>query len=75
MKLDANSFLFTDDNTGIVYLVRKKGTTRLRRDRQNRDVPAVRTRVTRTTSSKPVFRYLLLAARPFAAILNVRLTC
>ena len=26
MKLDANSFLFTDDYTGIVYLVRKKGT-------------------------------------------------
>ncbi|MGD9588964.1 MAG: sorbosone dehydrogenase family protein [Pyrinomonadaceae bacterium] len=25
-KLDANSFLFTDDFTGIVYLVRKKGT-------------------------------------------------
>lgn len=27
MKLDANSFLFTDDHSGIVYLVRKKGTT------------------------------------------------
>ncbi len=27
LKLDANSFLFTDDNQGIVYLVRKKGTT------------------------------------------------
>ena len=27
MKLDADSFLFTDDNMGIVYLVRKKGTT------------------------------------------------
>jgi glucose/arabinose dehydrogenase len=27
MKLDANSFLFTDDNMGIVYLVRKKGTS------------------------------------------------
>lgn len=27
MKLDANSFLLTDDNKGIVYLVRKKGTT------------------------------------------------
>ena len=26
LKLDANSFLFTDDNKGIVYLVRKKGT-------------------------------------------------
>lgn len=26
MKLDANSFLFSDDHTGIVYLVRKKGT-------------------------------------------------
>ncbi len=26
LKLDANSFLFTDDNAGIVYLVRKKGT-------------------------------------------------
>lgn len=26
-KLDANSFLFTDDYSGIVYLVRKKGTT------------------------------------------------
>ncbi len=25
MKLDANSFLFTDDNKGIVYYVRKKG--------------------------------------------------
>jgi glucose/arabinose dehydrogenase len=25
MKLDANSFLFTDDNKGIVYLVRRKG--------------------------------------------------
>ncbi|PYS99985.1 MAG: glucose/sorbosone dehydrogenase [Acidobacteria bacterium] len=25
MKLDANSFLFTDDNKGVVYLVRKKG--------------------------------------------------
>jgi glucose/arabinose dehydrogenase len=25
-KLDANSFLFTDDYSGIVYLVRKKGT-------------------------------------------------
>jgi hypothetical protein len=25
MKLDANSFLFTDDHTGIVYLVRTKG--------------------------------------------------
>lgn len=24
MKLDANSFLFTDDNKGIIYLVRKK---------------------------------------------------
>lgn len=27
IKLDANSFLFTDDFSGIVYLVRKKGTT------------------------------------------------
>ena len=27
IKLDANSFLFSDDNQGIVYLVRKKGTT------------------------------------------------
>ena len=27
LKLDASSFLFTDDFTGIVYLVRKKGTT------------------------------------------------
>ena len=27
MKLDANSFLFTDDHSGVVYLVRKKGTT------------------------------------------------
>ena len=27
MKIDANSFLFTDDFSGIVYLVRKKGTT------------------------------------------------
>ena len=27
IKLDANSFLFSDDNAGIVYLVRKKGTT------------------------------------------------
>lgn len=26
-KLDANSFLFTDDYSGIIYLVRKKGTT------------------------------------------------
>jgi glucose/arabinose dehydrogenase len=26
LKLDANSFLFTDDNKGIVYLVRRKGT-------------------------------------------------
>ena len=26
MKLDANSFLFTDDNQGIVYLVRKRVT-------------------------------------------------
>src|SRR5206468_2890064 len=26
-KIDANSFLFTDDYSGIVYLVRKKGTT------------------------------------------------
>jgi len=26
-KLDANSFLFTDDFTGVVYLVRKRGTT------------------------------------------------
>lgn len=25
LKLDANSFLFTDDNKGVVYLVRKKG--------------------------------------------------
>jgi hypothetical protein len=27
MKLDANSFLFTDDNRGVIYLVRRKGTT------------------------------------------------
>ena len=27
MKLDANSFLFTDDHTGIVYYVRTKGWT------------------------------------------------
>jgi glucose/arabinose dehydrogenase len=26
LKLDANSFLFTDDYSGIIYLVRKKGT-------------------------------------------------
>ena len=26
MKLDASSFLFTDDHTGVVYLIRKKGT-------------------------------------------------
>ena len=26
MKLDANSFLFTDDNMGVIYFVRKKGT-------------------------------------------------
>jgi len=27
MKIDANSFFFTDDHSGIVYLVRRKGTT------------------------------------------------
>jgi glucose/arabinose dehydrogenase len=27
IKLDANSFLFSDDHTGVVYLVRKKGST------------------------------------------------
>ncbi len=27
MKLDANSFLLTDDYSGIVYLIRRKGTT------------------------------------------------
>ncbi len=27
MKLDANSFLLTDDFSGVVYLIRKKGTT------------------------------------------------
>jgi glucose/arabinose dehydrogenase len=27
IKLDANSFLFSDDHTGVVYLVRKKGTS------------------------------------------------
>jgi glucose/arabinose dehydrogenase len=27
IKLSANSFLFTDDHTGIIYYVRKKGTT------------------------------------------------
>ena len=27
MKLDANSFLLTDDFTGVVYLIRRKGTT------------------------------------------------
>ncbi len=27
MRIDANSFLLTDDNKGIVYLVRRKGTT------------------------------------------------
>ena len=27
MKLDANSFLFTDDFSGVVYYVRKKGAT------------------------------------------------
>ncbi len=27
LKIDANSFLFTDDNQGNIYLVRKKGTT------------------------------------------------
>ena len=27
MKIGANSFLFTDDYSGIVYLIRKKGTT------------------------------------------------
>jgi glucose/arabinose dehydrogenase len=27
IKLDANSFLFSDDYTGVVYLVRKKGAT------------------------------------------------
>ena len=27
LKLDANSFLFTDDYSGIIYLVRKKGTS------------------------------------------------
>lgn len=26
MKIDSNSFLFTDDNKGIIYLVRKRGT-------------------------------------------------
>src|SRR5207248_3015054 len=27
LKIDASSFLFTDDHSGIIYLVRKKGTT------------------------------------------------
>ena len=27
MKIDANSFFFTDDHSGIIYLVRKKGST------------------------------------------------
>ncbi len=27
MKISANSFLFTDDHTGIIYFVRKKGET------------------------------------------------
>ena len=26
MKIDANSFLFTDDNMGVVYLIRRKAS-------------------------------------------------
>ena len=35
MKLDANSFLFTDDYSGVIYYVRKKGSTAQINSEQN----------------------------------------
>ncbi len=36
MKLDANSFLFTDDYGGVIYCVRKKGSTAQIDNEQNK---------------------------------------
>lgn len=42
MKLDANSFLFTDDYSGVIYYVRKKGSTAQIDNEQNKPEDAAK---------------------------------
>ena len=42
MKLDANSFLFTDDFSGVIYYVRKKGSTAQINNEQNKTEDAAK---------------------------------
>ena len=63
MKLDANSFLLTDDFTGIVYLVRKKGsTTTIGATEEPHAVPETITRPAGEKSAQTCLSVVLLAA-------------
>lgn len=72
-KLDANSFLFTDDYSGIVYLVRKRGTTTDIAE-SNPPEPATSTSPEKTatepSSSKSCLALFLFAAAAFARIIS-----
>jgi glucose/arabinose dehydrogenase len=70
MKLDANSFLLTDDYSGIIYLIRRKGT--------NPDIAVVPAAPPVETAANeapaPNSRYCLSAVLLFAGALISRLT-
>ncbi len=68
MKLDANSFLLTDDYTGVVYLIRKKGTVSEITTEQNPKANDAAVAVTVEKNSKKPICFsviLLLAAATF----------
>lgn len=65
-KLDANSFLFTDDNKGIIYYVRKKGwTTSITADAETIPAPDTVADTSAPSASPDGGR----ACLPFAAVL------
>ena len=63
LKLDANSFLLTDDFTGIVYLVRKKGsTTAIAATEEPSTIPQTSSQPAEEKSSQTCFSVVLLVA-------------
>ncbi len=64
-KLDPNSFLFTDDYSGIVYLVRKKGSVMAEQEPSAGVDTASPTLNNEPSSSKTCFSFVLLIAAAF----------
>jgi glucose/arabinose dehydrogenase len=73
MRLDANSFLFTDDYSGIVYYVRKKGTTTTIAAAQTNENLSAAAENKSTPNNKTCFGFVLILLAFFALFIKLPL--